>query len=215
MGLPVPQGDPQVDERVSGGDAAGGLRADALLDGRDELAWYRSADDLVDELDAGPRWQRLDVDLADGVLTVAAGLFDVPAASGGRPRERLAQGDAVGDGVDLDRVPAAQPVERHVQMGLPEAPQDHLVGVLVLLQAHGGVLGHEPREALGELVLVRLAVRLDGERQQRVGHGPRLHQQRMVRVGQGVAGLGGAQPGDAGEIPGDALGDGALLFAER
>ncbi len=36
----------------------------------------------------------------------------------------------------------------------------------------------------------------------------------MVRGGQGVAGLGAVQPGDAGEIAGDAGGQGALQFAE-
>lgn len=161
-----------------------------------------------------PHGQRLDVDLADGVLAVAAGLFDVAAASGGRPGERLAQGDTVGDGVDLDAVAGAQPVQCHVQVGFPEAPQDDLVGVLVLFQAHGRVLGDEACEALGELVLVGFAVRLDGERQQGVGHRPRPHQQGRPGSGQCVAGLRAVQPGDADEITGDTGGDGPLLSAE-
>lgn len=128
--------------------------------------------------------------------------------------EGLAQRHLVRYGVDLDAVAAAQAVQRHILMGLTEAPQDHLVRVLVLFEAHGRVLGDQPGEPLGELVLVRLAVRLDGERQQWVRCGPGVHQQRLVLGGEGVPGLGAAQFGDAGQISGDAGGEGALLFAE-
>lgn len=117
-------------------------------------------------------------------------------------------------GVDLDAVAAAQPVQRHVLVDLAEAPQDHLVGVLILFQAHGRILGDQSGEPLGELVVVRLAVCLDGQRQQRVRGGPGIQQQRPVRVGEGVPGLGAAQFGDAGQIPRDTGGERALLFAE-
>lgn len=102
------------------------------------------------------------------------------AAPRGPVRERLPQGDLVRDHVDLDAVPVAQPLQGDVGVGLAQAPQNDLVGVLVLFQAHGGVLGDQPAQALRELVLVGLAVCLDGERQQRVRHLPGLHQQRVV-----------------------------------
>ena len=77
--LPSVQGDPQVDQRVAVAHAALHLRAHALLDARDELARYGAADDLVHELEPAALGQRLDGDVADGVLAVTAGLLDVAA----------------------------------------------------------------------------------------------------------------------------------------
>ena len=84
-------------EGIAGGHALGGLGAYALLDGRDELPWHGAADDLVDELDAGAVRQRLDLDLADRVLAVPAGLLHMAAAPGRLVGERLPQGDLVRD----------------------------------------------------------------------------------------------------------------------
>ena len=93
-------------------DAALHLRAHPLLDAGDELAGYRAADDLVDELEAGPLGQRLDLDVADGELAVAAGLLHVPAVALGRPGEGLAQGDRERHLVDVHAVPRGQPLEQ-------------------------------------------------------------------------------------------------------
>lgn len=200
MRLAVEQGDAHVHQGVARRHPAGGLAAHALLDGGDELPGHRSADDLVDEFDAAAGRQRLDLDLADRELAVPAGLFDVAAAPGGLGAEGLAQAHLVRHGVHLHPVAGAQPFQGEVLVGLAQAPQDELVGVRVLLQPHGGVLGDQPRQALGELVLVGLAVGLDGEGEQRVGHGPGLHQERVVLGGEGVARLGAGEFGHAGEI---------------
>ena len=80
MRLAVDERHADVDHRVAGADAALHLGAHALLDRGDELPRHRAADDLVDELEARARRQRLDLDVADGVLAVPAGLLDVPAA---------------------------------------------------------------------------------------------------------------------------------------
>ena len=62
------------------------LVPDALLHARDELPGHRAADHPVDELEATAFRQRFDLDLGDCVLTVPAGLLDVPAqAVRGRP----------------------------------------------------------------------------------------------------------------------------------
>ena len=60
-----------------------------------------------------------------------------------------------------------------------------------------------------------LDLRHDRDRQQRVGHHPRLHQQRMVLVRQRVAGLGAGQLGDRADVAGDRLRRDALGLAER
>ena len=78
MRLAAGERDPDVDHRVAGA-AAGQLRADPLLDARDELPGHDAADHPLGELEAGAAGERLDLDLADGVLPVATGLLDVPA----------------------------------------------------------------------------------------------------------------------------------------
>lgn len=89
------------------------------------------------------------------------------------------------------------------------------MGGLVVFQTHRRILRDQAGQALRQLVLVGLAVRLDGDRQQRVGHRPGLHQQRVVLAGQGVAGLGAGQLRHTGQIARDGLGQRALLLAER
>jgi len=64
------------------------------------------------------------------------------------------------------------------------------VGVGVLLHADGRVLGGEPGEGLRELVVVGLAVCLDGDRQQRLGQRPRVEGGAAGVPGEGASGLG-------------------------
>ncbi|CAM5706327.1 hypothetical protein SGLAM104S_06270 [Streptomyces glaucescens] len=139
----------------------------------------------------------------------------MPSAPGRPRRERLPQGDPVRYDVDLDAVAAAQPFQHDVRVGLAQAPEHHLVGVLVLFQPHRRVLGDQPGQALGEFVLVGLAVRLDGERQQRVRHAPGFHQQRVVLGGEGVAGLRAAESRHAHQVARDGVRHRPLLFPER
>ena len=84
-----------------------------------------------------------------------------------------------------------------------------------MLDAHGRVFGGQPLQRLAELVLVGLGVRDEGDRQQRLGHRPRLHHERVVLVAEGVAGLGARQLGDRADVAGDRSADEALGLAER
>ncbi len=110
---------------------------------------------------------------------------------------------------------ALQPVERHLGVGLAHHPEHQLAGLRVLLDAQARVLGGEPAERGGELVLVGLGRGLDRDRQQRLGHRPRLEHQRLVDAGEGVAGLGPRQPADVGEVARDHAVGRHLLAAER
>ena len=92
--------------------------------------------------------QRLDLDVADRELAVAAGLLDVPAVALGRAGERLAQRHPQRHRVDGDAVAVAQPVEQHVDVRLAHAPQHQLVGLGVVLEPQRRVLGDQPRQAL-------------------------------------------------------------------
>ena len=71
----VGDGDPEIDDRVTGEVAAHPRVLDPLFDGRHELAWDRAAEDVVDELEIGSARQRLHSDLAVAELAVAAGLL--------------------------------------------------------------------------------------------------------------------------------------------
>src|SRR5687768_6578660 len=92
--------------------------ADALLDRRDELPGDHAADDLVDELEAGAALGRLDLQIADAVLAVAAGLADVPSLSLGGRRDRLHVRDLRQADVDVDTVLASQPLGGDLDVGL-------------------------------------------------------------------------------------------------
>ncbi len=160
--------------------------------------------------------QRLDLDVADGVLPVPAGLLDVPAVARRPAGERLAQRHPQRHRLDLDAVAVAQPVEQHVDVRLAHAPQHELVGLGVVLQPQRRVLGDQPGEALGQLVLVGLGLaRRSATGSSGSGISPRLHQQRLVLGREGVAGLGPGQLGDRADVAGDALRDGALRLAQR
>ena len=127
------------------------LGAHALLDTRDELAWNRSADHLVDELEPASGLQRLDLEVADRVLAVAAALLDVPAMTLGASRQGLAQRDPDVDLVDLDAVPVAEPVEQYVGMGLTHAPQHQLESLGVMLDPNARILGGKSLQCLPSL----------------------------------------------------------------
>ena len=87
--LAVAQGDPDVDDRVAGRHAPWSIWARTPFSTRgDELARHRAADDLVDELEARALRERLDLDVAHGVLPVPAGLLDVPSMALAPARRR-------------------------------------------------------------------------------------------------------------------------------
>ena len=94
----------------SGGRAAPFSICAPLLDAGDELAWHRTADDLVDELEACALG-RGSTSIWHGVLPVPAGLLHVPALRGGLAGEGLAERHHEGLLVDVDGVPLGQPLE--------------------------------------------------------------------------------------------------------
>lgn len=90
-----------------------------------------------------------------------------------------------------------------------------MTGRRVLLDPHGRILRGQPGQPLGELVLVAAAVRLDRDRQQRLGQAPRLQPLRRRRIRHGVAHPGRGQLADADQITRHRPVHGALLLAER
>ena len=76
-----------------------------------------------------------------------------------RRDERLPQRHPQRHGLDRHAVALAQPVEQHVDVGLAHRPQHDLVGLGVVLQPHRRVLGDQPLQRAGQLVLVGLGRR--------------------------------------------------------
>jgi hypothetical protein len=64
-------------------------------------------------------------------------------------------------GLHLDAVAVAQPPEDLLDVGLAHRPQHHLVGLRVVLHPHRHVLGDDPLQRAGELVLVALVGGVD------------------------------------------------------
>src|SRR5262249_54672724 len=65
----------EVDDREAGEDAANPRLLDALLDGRDELARHRAADDRVIENEARAAGKGLEVNVCDAELAVTSRLL--------------------------------------------------------------------------------------------------------------------------------------------
>src|ERR1700735_5890686 len=127
MRFAVEQGDSDVDDGITGVHTLFHLSAHALLDARYELAPHRAADHLVAELDPGPFGQRFDFDVADRVLTVTTGLFDVPAVAFRLAAKGFSQRYPQLDGIHGDAIPVGQCVQHHTGMGFAPAPPHDLM----------------------------------------------------------------------------------------
>src|SRR5206468_9190186 len=113
---------------------------DPLLHRGAEVLGDGAAEDLVlpDEALAARRGR--DLDDADPVLAVAAGLLDVPALGARRAMDGLAVGHARHRRRRLDAVLTLQLLERHVEVDVAEAGDDQLLGLLDALDVKRRVL---------------------------------------------------------------------------
>ena len=134
------------------------------------------------------------------VLALAAGLADEPAVALGRAADGLAVGDLRLADVGGDLELADHAVDEHVEVQLAHAGDERLAALLVRLDAEGRVLLGEALEGDAELVLVGLGLRLDGDLDDRLGEGHRLEHDRVLRVGQRVAGEGVLEADGRGDV---------------
>src|SRR3954453_9400003 len=145
-----------VDDREPGVDAGRERLADALVHRLDVFARDRAADDLVDELVAGPLLGRLELDDGVAVLTLAAGLADEAAVALGGASDRLAVGDLWLADVGGDLELADHPVDEDVEVQLAHAGDERLGGLRVGLDTEGRIFLGQALERECELVLVGL-----------------------------------------------------------
>src|SRR5215210_6215140 len=175
----VDQLDSHVHDRVPGEHARLHRLLDAEVDRTDVLLRDLAADDLVDEVVALARLRRLRVDHGMAVLAAAAGLAHELALNLlDRAPEGLAIGDLRAANVRVDRELPHQAVDDDLEVELAHARDQSLAGLVVGLNAEGRVLLGQALQAGAELVLVDLRLRLDRDRDHRLGEVHRLQPDR-------------------------------------
>ncbi len=193
-----------VHHRVAGEHAVLQRLADPGLDRLDVFPGNHAADDLVLEDEARARLGRLQRDHHVAVLALAARLPDELALD---VLDLLADGLAEGDlrlaDVGLDLELALHAVDEDLEVQLAHAGDDRLAGLRVGAHPERRILFLQLLQRGGQLVLVGLGLRLDGDVDDRVGELHRLQDDRLVLVGQGVAGAGVLETDRRGDVAGE------------
>ena len=201
----------EVRQRIAGEDALGRRLADALLDAREEALRHGSADDPLGELDATAR-VRLDLQPDVAEHPVAAGLLLVLALDLGLAADRLPVGDLrllvriAAPNFRLSRSPIT------AMWASPIATQQLLAGRRPLDPRRRLLLEH-PLEGRAHLVEVGLRLRLDRDRQGRLGEVERRQDERLLARRERVAGLGRGELGDRADLARLELADRLLVLA--
>ena len=194
-----------VDHRVAAEDARLQRLQDALFHPRDVAAGDGAAHGAVLETELLTSRPGLDLERDPGVLAVSAGLLLVLIVGGGRPGDRLAVRDAGQFGLHLDLVAVADPAQDHSQVQLPDRRDHGLPGLAVVSDAEGRIGIRGPADDLGELVLVLLGCRPQGERVHRVREVRRHVGDRCLRSVQRVGGGDIVQLVQHADVPGRQL----------
>lgn len=146
---------------------------------------------------------------------MTTGLFDVAAMAFRIAGEGFPQRHPQLDRVYADAVPVGQCIQDDAGMGLAHTPQHDLMGLLILLDPQCRVFGGQPAQLDRQLVFVGLGMRRNGDRQQRLGHGPGFQHQGLGLIRECVPGLGPAQLADGADVARDHGCCRALLLAQR
>ena len=186
MERPVHQLHLEVDQRESAQRPFLRRVADAVLDRGDELPRDDPAHDAVLELHSGPARKRLQLDVTVAVLTAPAALPLVLALRLGAGQHRLVVRRVRQLQVHVDVELPLQLLDGHLDVHLPHALEQRLVGLGIARQLQRGILLEQLVQRHARLLLL-LAIDL-----QRVGDDPlrlsdQLQAHRSVGGGQGVA----------------------------
>ena len=128
-----------------------------------------------DELEVAAARQRLELHLAVAELAVAARLLLVAAVRLDRRVDRLAVRDPRQLQRHLDAEAALQLRDRDLDVRLPLAGEQQLLGLRVAGVADGRVFFLQPVQRRADLLLVAAALRLDRVRDDRLGERDRRH----------------------------------------
>src|SRR5690606_22772729 len=158
--------------------------------GPDVLPRDHTADDLVLEDEALARLRGLDVDHHMTVLPATARLPDELALDVQRSAtDRFAIRNLRPADVRIDLELATQTVDDDLEGQLAHPGDDRLTGPLVRVDPEGRILLGELAETVGQLVLVRLRLRLDRDLDHRLGEAHGLQNDWIVRIAERIARL--------------------------
>ena len=144
----------------------------------------------------------------------AARLLHVAALRLRRPLERLLVRDLRRVGDDVDAELALHPLDHRGDVRLAHAVEHRLVGLLRALDAQGRVVLADPGDRGRELVLVALGLRLDGDREQRLGQLDRRERRRGRPSTENVSPVVGVgELRHRADVAGRHLGHGLVLLA--
>src|SRR5256712_3559599 len=152
--FPVDESYFDVDHWIAGDYALGHVVDDPFLDRCPEVLRDGPAEDLVLPHEAFASLRRSDLDHADPVLAVAAGLLDVPALGPAVARDRLAVGDARDLRRRLYAVLALELLEGDIQVHVAQAGDDQLLGLLHTFHVQRRIFFAETGQAARDLLLV-------------------------------------------------------------
>ena len=211
----VEQRGPEVHGRELREHAFFELDLQSLLDRRDEFTGHRSADGIVDELEALAALERLELDPHLGELPGTTGLFLVDVLLLDRLREGLAIGDLrlAHDALDVEL--AAHAIECHIEMQFTHAAQDGLTRLAVGLEAQRGIGTHHLAEGGAELLEFALDLGLHRDADDGLGEAHALEHHRMVGVAERVAGVGLGERDERDDVAGAGLLDRVGLLGEH
>ena len=157
-----------VDDGITRQHAARERLAHAPLDGRHELARHGAAHGVILEDDAAALRGR-DVEHDVAVLAAPARLPNVLALGGGTPAHGLAVGDLRPAHVGLDLELAHEAVDDDLEVQLAHAGDEGLPRLGVGAHTERRILHGELLQRERELFLVGLRLRLDCDRDDRLG----------------------------------------------
>src|SRR5690242_11261193 len=143
MMLAVVHDDANILERKSSNHTFGEHLLNTLLHRRDVLAWNRTADHFIDELETGSARDRFDSEIHLTELPCPACLLLVAMMAVGRSRHRFAVRNARHTGLALNAVAILHALEHHAQMKVAHAIENCLVEARVMLHTNTRILRNQ------------------------------------------------------------------------
>src|SRR5882762_6206910 len=189
MGGAVIEGDLHVHHRIAGDYPLLHAVADALLDGGDEVARDRAAEDVVDEFEPAPALHGLDAQPRVAVLAAPPGLLLVLALPLGAPLHRLLVGNARWQKVHIHVVLPLHALDDHLDVQASDTRDEELLRLRIEVVVDRRILLGDPRQRGRDLVLVATRLGLDRERDRRFGKRDLRERERLPLLGERVTRL--------------------------
>src|SRR5204862_765860 len=127
-----------------------------------------SAKNIIDEFEVAAAWQRLHLDLAIAVLSMATGLLLVTALHVGFAADRLPIRNLGRFEHDFSVVTLLELCHHNFDVLLACARNEKLLGLRIAIEAQHGVFFNQFMNAIGELVSIGASLGLDRDSDRRL-----------------------------------------------